>query len=51
MFAVKLAMVSILTTFSVKPTPETPVTIEFDPKSFFLWPKGGLPIKFIELQA
>lgn len=51
MVTIKLAIVSVLMNFSIEETKETPLSIEFDPRCFFLGPKGGITIKFVELQT
>lgn len=46
--ATKTALVHILTRFEVETSKETPIPIEFEPKTFTLASKVGLPMRFID---
>ncbi|GJQ85724.1 Cyp6g1 [Trypoxylus dichotomus] len=48
LFGTKVALVHILSQFEVECSSETPVPIQFEPKTFTLASKIGLPMRFVE---
>ncbi|CAG9858104.1 unnamed protein product [Phyllotreta striolata] len=46
----KLVLASILRNFEITKCPKTPIPLEFEPRSFLMQSKVGLPLKFSKLQ-
>jgi cytochrome P450 family 6 len=46
MLGAKLGLVHILSEFEIEKSTDTPVPLEFEPKSLVLASKVGLPMKF-----
>lgn len=49
MLSAKIALVSILTNFELKPVPTTPTVIKISPKAVTLASDVGLPMDFIPI--
>lgn len=50
LISTKLALVHILSRFEVECSSETPVPIDFEPKTFVLASKVGLPMRVVDVK-